>query len=329
MALTSRLTEGAFVSSRQGAWGELAHLSQRAADVGLRRLAPADLARLSPGYRDACADLAHARAARYSAPLVEQLELLAAQAHSTLYAARRGQAARVREAFAAFPRAVRRRKGAVALAALLFFAPLAFGLLASLSDPTFAFKVAPEAMLRQLSEAYARGFDEGRRGGEGALMAGFYVNNNVGIALRCFATGIFGGLGSAFYLFQNGLSIGAILGYVISQGAGANIGVFIIGHGSFELGAIVLAGGAGLSMGWSIVSPGEKTRLHSLQDTSKDVVVIVAGAAAMLLVAALLEGFWSGSSLPAEVKLVFGGAMFALVSAYLVLAGRARAEGAP
>ena len=160
-------------------------------------------------------------------------------------------------------------------------------------------------------------------------MAGFYVNNNVGIALRCFATGIFGGLGSAFYLFQNGLSIGAILGYVISQGAGANIGVFIIGHGSFELGAIVLAGGAGLSMGWSIVSPGEKTRLHSLQDTSKDVVVIVAGAAAMLLVAALLEGFWSGSSLPAEVKLVFGGAMFALVSAYLVLAGRARAEGAP
>ena len=86
MALTSRLTEGAFVSSRQGAWGELAHLSQRAADVGRRRLAPADLARLSPGYRDACADLAHARAARYSAPLVEQLVLLAAQAPSTLSA---------------------------------------------------------------------------------------------------------------------------------------------------------------------------------------------------------------------------------------------------
>ena len=40
----------------------------------------------------------------------------------------------------------------------------------------------------------------------------FYVYNNVGIALRCFALGIFGGLGSAFYLVQNGLSIGAILG---------------------------------------------------------------------------------------------------------------------
>ena len=60
-------------------------------------------------------------------------------------------------------------------------------------------------------------------------------------ALRCFALGIFGGLGSAFYLVQNGLSIGAILGYVASQGAGENILVFIVGHGSLELGAIVLA----------------------------------------------------------------------------------------
>lgn len=36
-------------------------------------------------------------------------------------------------------------------------------------------------------------------------MAGLYVYDNVGIALRCFALGIFGGLGSAFYLVQNGL----------------------------------------------------------------------------------------------------------------------------
>ena len=45
-------------------------------------------------------------------------------------------------------------------------------------------------------------------------MAGFYVNNNVGIALRCFATGLAFGLGSAFYLVENGLATGAIMGYV-------------------------------------------------------------------------------------------------------------------
>ena len=153
-------------------------------------------------------------------------------------------------------------------------------------------------------------------------MAGFYVNNNVGIALRCFALGIFGGLGSAFYLVQNGLSIGAILGYVASEGAGANIVTFIVGHGSFELGAIVLAGAAGLSMGWSIVAPGEKTRLESLQCTSSDVLTIVLGAAAMLLVAAGLEGFWSGSSIPDLVKRIFGAVAFLAIVSYLALAGR-------
>ena len=155
---------------------------------------------------------------------------------------------------------------------------MAFGLFASLEDPTFAFRIVPESQLRGLAEAYARGFDAGRQGGEGALMAGFYVNNNVGIALRCFATGIFGGIGSAFYLVQNGLAIGSILGYVASQGAGGNIAVFVVGHSSLELGAIVISGGAGLTLGWSIVAPGDKTRLASLQERARDVVVIVCGA---------------------------------------------------
>jgi uncharacterized membrane protein SpoIIM required for sporulation len=177
-------------------------------------------------------------------------------------------------------------------------------------------------MLRPLTEAYAKGFADGRSAGDSTLMTGCYVNNNVGIALRCFALGVFGGVGSAFYLLHNGLSIGAILGYVGAQGAGNNIVTFVVGHGSFELGAIVLAGGAGLSLGWSLVAPGEKTRVASLQAVAADVVVIVGGAAVMLLVAALIEGFWSGSSVSDSVKRSVGIAFFLMVALYLLLAGR-------
>jgi uncharacterized membrane protein SpoIIM required for sporulation len=192
----------------------------------------------------------------------------------------------------------------------------------TLRDPSFAFRIAPESMLRPLAEAYAQGFDRGRDAGEGTMMAGYYVYNNVGIALRCFALGIFGGIGSAFYLLQNGLSIGAILGYVASQGAGANIGTFIIGHGSLELGAIVLAGGSGLSLGWAVVAPGELTRLASLQRTAREILVIVAGASAMLFMAAGIEAFWSASSTPRAVKVGVGGSLFFLVVAYILFAGR-------
>ena len=327
MAVASALTERAFSDRRRKSWDALDTLSRKSTRLGLRKLDPDDVGQLPALYRDVCSDLAAAQAARYSAPLVDYLRGLTATAHGVLYGphAARSREGRggVRQAWmVAFPRAVRMRWRAMLLATALFFVPLAIGVALTLHEPSFAYRVAPEAMLRPLTEAYARGFDEGRDAGEGTMMAGFYVYNNVGIALRCFALGIFGGLGSAFYLVQNGLTIGAILGDVASQGAGANIATFIIGHGSLELGAIVLAGGAGLSLGWSVVAPGERSRLASLQATARDILVIVAGAAVMLFMAAGIEAFWSASSTPRVIKLGVGGSLFFLVIAYILFAGR-------
>jgi uncharacterized membrane protein SpoIIM required for sporulation len=328
MSLASTLTERAFADRRQREWDELDALTHKAKNLGVKKLALEDVLRLSPLYRSVCADLAAAQAARYSAPLVDYLLGLTAAAHTVVYGPHArgredGRKGNVRRAWlVAFPRAVRRFKREMLIATALFFVPFALGCLLTLRDPTFAFRVVPEAMLRPLTEAYAKGFSAGREAGEGAAMAGFYVYNNVGIALRCFALGIFGGLGSAFYLVQNGLSIGAVLGYVASQGAGENIVVFIVSHGSLELGAIVLAGGSGLSLGWSIVAPGELSRLASLQQRAREILIIVAGAAVMLFMAAAIEAFWSGSSAPSSVKLAVGGTLFILVLAYISFAGR-------
>jgi len=329
----SVVTERAFSAHRQRDWEELDDLTRRVSMRGFKSLAPQEVTRLSPLYRDVCADLARAQAARYSAPLVDYLQALTAAAHTMMYGVPRSDETamgassalgRIAGPLTAFPRAVRRRWRAMTIAAALFFVPFVFGLVAAQLDPSFAFRIVPEAMLKPLTEAYAKGFAEGRASGDGALMAGFYVNNNVGIALRCFAFGIFGGLGSGFYLVQNGLSIGAILGYVASQGAGANILTFVVGHGSLELGAIVIAGGGGLAIGWSLVAPGDRTRMASLQAIGADVVAIVFGASVMLLMAAGIEAFWSGSSVPSGVKRGVGIALFVATWAYLLFAGRRR-----
>jgi uncharacterized membrane protein SpoIIM required for sporulation len=227
-----------------------------------------------------------------------------------------------------FPRAVRKHRVAMIVSLLLFFVPFAGGLLRTLADPTFAASVVPESMLRPLLHAYREGFHDGRGAGTDAAMAGFYVNNNVGIALRCFATGFAFGLGSAFYLVENGLVTGSIMGYIGAHGAGDNIFTFVVSHGSLELGAIVLAGGAGLSLGWAIVAPGEQTRLASLQATARSVTVVVFGAAVMLFMAAAVEGFWSASSAPAAVKRGVGAGIFVALAAYILLAGRRSAQAA-
>jgi uncharacterized membrane protein SpoIIM required for sporulation len=333
MALVSALTEAAFAGRRQRDWDQLDALVRTAQSSGLRKLQPEQIAQLSPLYRDVCADLSRAQAARYSAPLVDYLQGLTADAHTVLYGGHargrwlgRVRASSVRVAVEAFPRAVRRHWVAMLVAFLLFFVPFFGGLFATLANPSFAVRIVPESQLRPLVEAYRQGFESGRAAGLDAAMAGFYVNNNVGIALRCFATGLAFGLGSAFYLVQNGLATGAIMGYVVVHGAGDNILTFIVGHGSLELGAIVLAGGAGLALGWSIVAPGDKTRVASLQATAKSVVVIVFGAAVMLFMAAAVEGFWSGSSIPSLVKRIVGGVMFTIVMSYILLAGRGSKE---
>jgi uncharacterized membrane protein SpoIIM required for sporulation len=339
VALISALTEVAFRTRRQLDWDRLDALVRTAQGRGLRRLDAEQVAQLSPLYRDTCADLSRAQAARYSAPLIDYLQGLAAAAHSVLYGGQakgrwtgrqvgavRGSSLRV--ALEAFPRAVRRHKVAMLIAFLLFFVPFFGGLFATLHDVGFAVRIVPEAELRPLAEAYKQGFSEARGVGADAFMAGFYVNNNVGIALRCFATGLVFGLGSAFYLIENGLATGAIMGYVVKRGAGDSILTFIVGHGSLELGAIVLAGGAGLALGWSIVAPGERTRVASLQAAAKSVVFVVFGAAVMLFMAAAVEAFWSASPVPSIVKRVVGGVMFAIVLAYVLLAGRGSAEAA-
>jgi uncharacterized membrane protein SpoIIM required for sporulation len=187
----------------------------------------------------------------------------------------------------------------------------------------------PQAALQQAAESYGQGFGGGRASGEGAMMTGFYVYNNVGIAFRCFATGIFFGLGSAFFLVFNGLSIGTVLGYVVSIGYGQNILSFIVTHSPFELTAIVISGAAGLQMGHALVATGGETRLGSLRRQGPAILPRVMGAAAMLLGAAMIEGLWSGSSVPIPAKYGVGAAMMVLVALYLSLAGREPARGAP
>lgn len=322
-------TERSFVERREADWGQLETLTLRARQRGARSLAADDVAAFPPLYRSVCADLAFAEAAGYGAELVGYLHGLVASGHGLLYGAhvaaggRRGTRRALSAAWlGAFPRAVRARWRPMALSAALFFVPLAVGLLITLAEPSFAYRLVPRAMLEPLTEAYARGFSDGRALGEDAGMAGFYVQNNVGIALRVFALGVTLGLGSAFYLVQNGLSIGCILGYVASRGAGDNLLTFVVGHGALELGAIVVAGGGGLSLGWSIVAPGALSRAASVRREARELVVVVLGAAVMLLGAAAVEGFWSSSSAPDAVKRATGLGLAVLVATYFGLAGR-------
>ena len=79
-------------------------------------------------------------------------------------------------------------------------------------------------------------FEESR-----TVMTGFYLWNNAGIGLRCFASGIFLGIGSLFTLAFNAIFLGAIFGHMTRTSSSSNFLTFVTAHGPFELTAVVLS----------------------------------------------------------------------------------------
>jgi len=107
-------------------------------------------AELPSRYRRLCQSLALAADRQYSPELVDRLNRLALQGHHVLYQNRRRQSGRVLGFVAAdFPRLVRAEWRLVAVAALLFFGPLA-GLIAVLQVfPEFVhYLLTPEQISR-------------------------------------------------------------------------------------------------------------------------------------------------------------------------------------
>jgi uncharacterized membrane protein SpoIIM required for sporulation len=320
-APVARASQDAFVAARGASWRELDRLLASA--DALHKLDGPTISRAAALYRAVCTDLMRCRAEGFTPDLAAHLDALAARGHASLYGAEPFRLPAIGAFFARdFPRALRANGRLFAVACALFFLPLLVGVLGAIASDEFARNVMPASALARMAEAYSKGFEAGRDAGIDAGMAGFYVFNNVGIAFRCFATGILLGAGSLFFLVYNGLATGTAAGYVMSAGYGANIWTFMCGHAPFELTAIVVAGGAGLEMGYSLVATGGRTRLASLRRAGPSIVLQILGAAAMLLIAALIEGFWSPSSAPPPAKWAVSALFTVLVVAYLAFAGR-------
>lgn len=314
-----------FIAERSARWQALHSLISNTREL---KRSPLAISRMAQLYRAVCSDLMYARSLGLGRDITEHLDDLAGRAHNLLYSSKGYDwGAALRLLSSGFPQAFRKNWRFHLLASALFYVPLFVGYFGALADPSFVDGILPPSTLQSMEAAYSEGFQSGRATGADAAMAGFYIQNNIGIAFRCFATGILFGFGSMFFLVYNGLVIGSVLGYVTEVGYGLNILTFICGHGPFELSAIVIGGGAGIQMGYSLVKTSGLTRLDSLRRVAPDLFAQICGAGLMLLLAALIEGFWSPSAAPNQVKWAFSALMILLMIGYLAFAGRGVGRG--
>lgn len=275
-----------------------------------------------------CSMLALARERRYTLGLIDRLEELALRGQRVLYAGRADPEPLLKGLLARFPQAVRATWALHALAFVLFVGPWLFGMVLVANRPDLATMVVDPSTLTRMESMYDPNGEVqagARTISDDFSMFGFYIWNNVGIALRTFGAGAGLGVGSGLILVYNGLVIGAVSGHLTAVGLGHTFWPFVIGHGSFELTAIVIAGAAGLKLGWGLVAPGRRGRAAALREGAREALPLILGAGGMLIVAAAIEAFWSPSRvIPDSVKLGVGGVLWILVLGYLTLGGRAQ-----
>jgi uncharacterized membrane protein SpoIIM required for sporulation len=326
---TQNVTPLQFEELYQAEWQELAGLLKHALDGKSQdaRRTPIRGERVAALYRRACEHLALARARAYPAYLLERLEQLTSDAHQLIYQRRDFGLASLRRVITAdFPRAVRAHAAYVWIATALLVVPtIVIGFLVY-SKPELILSVVNADTAAQYEQMYsdsAESIGRTRTADTDWMMFGYYIRHNVGIAFQCFAGGLFGGLGSIFFLLYNGAIFGAIAGYLTERGLSSTFYSFIVTHSAFELTAIVLSGAAGLRLGHALLAPGRRTRVQSLVQAAQDCSVIIYGLTAMLFIAAAIEAFWSSASwLPHEVKYSVAAAAWIAVLCYLTFQGR-------
>ena len=288
----------------------------------LRGRAGPDLDDTIRRYLRVSAHLAEARA-RYPDPqLIQYLTGIVARAHTAIYGTRaRSFAEVVRELGPTYRKAVRSTAPFIWISTAIFLAVACLSLVWVATSPEARAGLLPPEAREAIRSFGGEPADFGI--GPGAISTAILINN-IQVAFLGFAFGITLGVGTLYVLVLNALNLGVLAGAFTAGGKAAPFWALILPHGLLELTAIFIACGAGLRIGWAIVEPGDRRRGRALAETAREAVIVVAGVIPAFIVAGFVEGYVSGSPLPAWAEVGIGVVLWIAYCAFLLVPGQRR-----
>ena len=316
----------AFVAAHQGAWWRLQQLTERARK--LTQVSPDELDEMVHLYQRAGANLANARVEYASdSALVNRLTLLVSDAHGVLYGQRDTEVRRgiVQFATVTFPAAIYSLRRYILVAALLTFVPWAvFQIWLSISPAAFDV-AAPDGAAEQYIN---QDFEDYYSNQPSQNFASQVFFNNIRVGFLAFAAGALLCVVTAALLAYNGAQGGMAGGLFTHVGQADKFWGLILPHGMLELSAVVVAGAAGLRIGWAIIDPGDRPRFNALTDEARRSGSVLVGLVVAFLLAATVEGFVTGKPWSTAVRIGIGVFVFVLFWGWtIVYAVRARRAG--
>lgn len=308
-----------FIQHNEPAWIRLEQLGREA-----RRRRPnlnaAELDEFVRLYQQTSTHLSHARTNLRDPALTMRLTRLVADANGALYGGHANAARSMADFFRySFPAAVWDARRFVVASTLLTFVPaVVMGVWLGYSDravDSLADDAAQQAYVSEDFEAYYSS-------SSAAQFSTEVLVNNIQVSFLAFALGVVFCVGTAYILMFNGVNVGIAVGLFYNVGEPSKFWGLILPHGLLELSAVVVAGAAGLRLGWSLIAPGNQTRVQALADEGRRSVVIVLGLMIAFIAAGLIEGFVTPSSLSTPMRVSIGILAELMFVLYIVTRGR-------
>jgi uncharacterized membrane protein SpoIIM required for sporulation len=311
---------------RADRWEQLETFTQRLARRGPRNLSPAEVTEFMFLYREASADLARLRVAQEDPAQLQHLNQLVARAHGHIYRRQRTykRISILNFFMQEFPQTVRRRWRAMLASLLVFLSFSVMGYFSVLDEPAVVADILGGAEHEFRGVKTSEEFLARFQSTPSPVLSSVVTVNNILVAFNAFALGITFGVGTIYVLIVNGAMLGGFAGAFARSGVEGHFWMTVMVHGGVELTAIIIAAGAGLTMGYALWCPGRRTRLRALREDAVDAVKIALGLIPAFILAGAIEGFVTpAENLSAEFKFAIGIGAMLVFWLYLAVGGRA------
>ncbi len=275
------MKEALFIKQNAAKWKQYENITLKEPD---------DLAHF---FIDITDDLAYSKTFYPHSKTTGYLNGLASRFHQSIYRNKKEKTNRFVEFWASeLPFLFKKHQKQLLYSFLFFMVFCLMGVLSAKYDETFIRLILGEGYVNITNENIAKGDPFGvYKSEEETMMFIQIAANNIYVALYTFVSGVFFSLGTIYNLVTNGIMLGSFEYYFFSKGLGWQSILVIWIHGTLEISTIIIAGGAGLVLGNSLLFPGTYTRMVSFKNGAKDGMKIAIGMIPIIIVAAFLESF--------------------------------------
>ena len=281
------MREKDFVEQNKEIWGRFEQLISKTSDGH-----PDEMSEL---YNQITNDLSYARTYYDKRSIRVYLNQLAKTVYLQLYKHRRGRLKNFRRFWTDdLPLALYRARKDLNISLIFFLVSMAIGVLSSIHDPEFAKVILGERYVNMTEENIAKGEPMAVYASDGEVNMFFRITfNNIIVAFRTYILGAFFGVGTLVIMLYNGIMVGTFQYFFVERALFQESFLTIWMHGALEISAIVIAGGAGLTLGRGILFPGTLPRLQSFQIGARRSVKIILGLIPIFITAGFIEAFFT------------------------------------